>query len=50
MTPEQIERLKTLCDAHKAGALRGDEFTELVKLAQLAATSVEFFRSYLELK
>jgi hypothetical protein len=37
MTTEQVERLRTLCDAFDKGTLRGDEFAEFSKLARMAA-------------
>jgi O-phosphoseryl-tRNA(Cys) synthetase len=50
MTADQIERLKSLCDAFNKGALRGDEFVELVKLARMATSDLAILRSYLDIK
>lgn len=40
MTADQIKRLRELCDAHDAGALRAEEFAELVKLASVLAAAL----------
>jgi hypothetical protein len=41
MTSDQIKRLRELCATYDAGALRGDEFAELVGLAREAAKTIE---------